>query len=963
MGPLLRPGVVCAVLSLAALCSGTSFRDTSVAVLDGGGRAALYVANNSNYVECQCQVGVNGRTFIFMVNKVPSNPDTAPILSSPAIIRTNGGFLAVWQQTYPGVKSSIVARAVSVSTRLGVSLDETVVSDSDSTFNMEPYLFGNDNYIYIAWTASYHGNDTVRASSNATVSVSRTYLVNQTDLSAKTGVEATADFSEDAFSLYDSCRACAVAGRNVSTQFSFDIDVHYVIACESDGAPMAQVFVHVHHAGVTSPYDTTFKEMLVPKATCPAVGGLEDAVLFGMYRGNSLALVCSQSTPEHASGCVGAAHSLGFAVDVDAPITFTELSNEQAALSFTAKRDGGVSVVTVFFAPMEAELLQNTTWRWVTGLASVTLNPLSVPAGEFVVASAAVPGGGVKQCYPDHTYGAPRFAKCFNVAAFNATAVTTSPETNVPIRDTPVPTERPRVFNSTSAGVGLTSGGFALVVVYETGEQYNSVYANTYPYLAAGASAPGTPKVVQLNDFEAQSGVFESAVRPAVSALNRTGEVLDGFVAAWDVHNNATDLREIHLRTVSNYGTMGPSQVVSGDTTPALKGKNQTHPALCGLGDGRTVMAWQNGNSVVMQVINGSTITQISTDGVDARVRGVVCHGQRVYVLYISFSPFHPEATKLQWSQYSVGTNSDGFHANGAVVHMYGIFDHYYASSISVFPDTGNILIAWECILGAEAVVRIQEYTSTGQPLLGGVDSYGVHIGPIGDFSRNPKVVAAENGFFRMVFNSGTVGDQKWILTGLMFNEAGAVIDQTDVAAVATANQWYADAFATRDAGRVTNMLVSYADETRDGNASDILFRAKPFTYTNVPNPVTRGPEGFVSTPLPTAVTPGVTPTRAPPIAPPPRTPAPPYIPLHGSGSSESDSADTEKEGYLFVILALSAVLVCVVCAGCLYWMAQRRAMQSLEMDPTNHAFLEPFHEDLISVEMTVVEERLENGF
>ena len=56
------------------------------------------------------------------------------------------------------------------------------------------------------------------------------------------------------------------------------------------------------------------------------------------------------------------------------------------------------------------------------------------------------------------------------------------------------------------------------------------------------------------------------------------------------------------------------------------------------------------------------------------------------------------------------------------------------------------------------------------------------------------------------------------------------------------------------------------------------------------------------------------------------------------------------------MILALSAVLVCVVCAGCLYWMAQRRAMQSLEMDPTNHAFLEPFHEDLIPVEMTVVE-------
>ena len=959
MGPLLRPGVVCAVLSLAALCSGTAFSDTSVAVLDGGGRAVLYVA--SNYV--QCQVDVNGRTFTWVMNKVPSNPDTAPILSSPAIISTNDGFLAVWQQTYPGVNSSIMARAGSIRTTL-MSFDVTVVSDSDSTYNMEPYLLRNDNYIYIAWTASYNGNDTVRASSNATVSVSRTYLVNQYKVSAKTGVEATADFSEDAFSLYDSCRACAVAGRNVSTQFSFYIDVHYVIACESDGAPMEQVFVHVHHAGVTSPYDTTFKEMLVPKATCPAVGGLEDAVLFGMYRGNSLALVCSQSTPEHASGCVGAAHSLGFAVDVDAPITFTELSNEQAALTFTAKRDGGVSVVTVFFAPMGAELLQNTTWRWITGLApNVTLNPTSVPAGEFVVASAAVPGGGMEQCYPDHGV-AVLFIKCFNVAAFNATpGATTSPETNVPIRDiTPVPIETPRVLNSTSAGVGLTSGGFALVVVYETGEQYNSVYANTYPYLAAGASAPGTPKVVQLNDFEAQSGVFESPVRPAVSALNRTGEVLDGFVAAWDVHNNATDLREIHLRTVSNYGTMGPSQVVSGDTTPALKGKNQTHPALCGLGDGRTVMAWQNGNSVVMQVINGSTITQISTDGEDARVRGVVCHGQRVYVLYISFSPLHPEATKLQWSQYSVGTNSDGlFYANGVVVHMYGIFDHYYASSISVFPDTGNILIAWECILGAEAVVRIQEYTSTGQPLLGGVDSYGVYIGPIGDFSRNPKVVAAENGFFRMVFNSGTVGDQKWMLTGLMFNEAGAVIDQTDVAAVTTANQWYAfDAFATRDAGRVTNMLVSFADETRDGSASDILFRATPFTYTNAPNPVTRGPEGFVYTPLPTAVTPGVTPTRAPPIAPPPRTPAPPYIPPyippHGSGSSESDSADTEKEGYLFVILALSAVLVCVVCAGCLYWMAQRRAMQSLEMDPTNHAFLEPFHEDLIPAELTIVE-------
>ena len=241
-------------------------------------------------------------------------------------------------------------------------------------------------------------------------------------------------------------------------------------------------------------------------------------------------------------------------------------------------------------------------------------------------------------------------------------------------------------------------------------------------------------------------------------------------------------------------------------------------------------MAWQNGNSVVMQVINGSTITQISTDGEDARVRGVVCHGQRVYVLYISFSPLHPEATKLQWSQYSVGTNSDGlFYVNGVVVHMYGIFDHYYASSISLFPDTGNILIAWECILGAEAVVRIQEYTSTGQPLLGGVDSYGVHIGPIGDFSRNPKVVAAENGFFRMVFNSGTVGDQKWILTGLMFNESGAVIDQTDVAAVTTANQWYAfDAFATRDAGRVTNMLVSFADETR---------LAMPQTFYSVQSP------------------------------------------------------------------------------------------------------------------------------
>ena len=565
MGPLLRPGVVYAVLSLAALCSGAAFRDTSVAVLDGGGRAVLYVT--SNFVQCRV-IDSDGRTFSWVMNRLPSDPDTAPILSSPAIIRTNDGFVTVWQQTYPGVNSSIVARVASMSTKR-ISLYVTVISDSDSRYNMEPHLLRNDNYIYVAWTASYNGNDTVRASSNATAAVSRTYLVDRNILSAKTGVEATADFSEDAFSLYDSCRACAVAGRHVSTQFSFNIDVHYVIACESDGASMEQVFVHVHHAGVTSPYDTTFKEMLVPKATCPAVGGLEDAVLFGMYRGNSLALVCSQSTPEHASGCVGAAHSLGFAVDVDAPITFTELSNEQAALSFTVKRDGGVSVVTVFFAPMGVELLQNTTWRWITGLApNVTLNPTSVPAGEFVVASAAVPGGGMEQCYPVRS--SFYYVKCFNVAAFNATpGTTTSPETNVPIRYiTPVPIETPRVLNSTSAGVGLTSGGFALVVVYETGEQYNSVYANTYPYLAAGASAPGTPTVVQLNDFEAQSGVFESPARPAVSALNRTGEVLDGFVAAWDVHNNATDLREIHLRTVSNYGTMGPSQVVSGDTTP-----------------------------------------------------------------------------------------------------------------------------------------------------------------------------------------------------------------------------------------------------------------------------------------------------------------------------------------------------------------------------------------------------------
>ena len=297
--PLLRPSVVCsnpsAGPSLAPLCS-----DTRVAVLDGGGRAVLHHLGSDLLCYVTYQNGSTSNAWI--LNDAYSGPGPAPIISSPAMIRTNEGFMAVWQQTYPGVNSSIVARVVSMTYGMP-SLYETVLSDSDSPFNMEPYLLGDGNYIYVAWTASYNGNDTVRASSNATVSVSRTYLVHNNALSAKTGVEATADFSEDVFSLYDSCRACGVAGRNVSTQFSFYIDVHYVIACESDGAPMAQVFVYVHHAGVTSPYNTTFEEMLVPKATCPAVGGLGDAVLFGMYQGNGVALVCSQSTPEYASGC------------------------------------------------------------------------------------------------------------------------------------------------------------------------------------------------------------------------------------------------------------------------------------------------------------------------------------------------------------------------------------------------------------------------------------------------------------------------------------------------------------------------------------------------------------------------------------------------------------------------------------------------------------------------------------